>query len=559
MFDSFLDSQLMQIESLQSIILAVAQARSVGTVLQMIVQGLNDQPEVALARLWMIAPGDICASCRMRHECPDQTRCLHLVASAGKPLASENDWSRLNGDFRRFPLQVRKIGRIGATGESVLLQELARESEWIARPDWTRREAIRSFAGHPLTFRGEILGVLGLFSRAEIDERQFAWLRAFADHAAVAIANARAFEEIERLRAQLEMENRYLREEVKTSFGDIIGESATLRQVLQQIEIVAPTEASVLILGETGTGKELLARAIHERSLRRERPLIKVNCSAVPRELFESEFFGHVKGAFTGALKDRLGRFQLADGGTLFLDEIGEIPRELQSKLLRILQEGQFERIGEDYTRQVDVRILAATNRNLQQEVEAGRFRQDLYYRLNVFPITVPPLRERSEDIPMLAEHFIERTCARLNCSAARLTPEQVEQLQRYHWPGNIRELQNVIERAVILARGGVLQLEHALPSYRLETGSAPVFQKASSAPPAIIREEIWKGQERKNILAALEQAGGKIYGKDGAAALLGIKPSTLAYRLKVLEIHKPKKQRHPVVHKSAISETLTP
>ncbi|NUM77437.1 sigma 54-interacting transcriptional regulator, partial [candidate division KSB1 bacterium] len=283
----------MQIESLQSIILAVAQARSVETVLQMIVQGLDSQPNVALIRIWLIAPGDICATCRMRNECPDQTRCLHLVASAGNSLARENNWSRRDGDFRRFPLNVRKIGRIGATGESTLLQEISKESAWIARPDWACREGIQSFAGHPLIFRNEILGVLGLFSRAEIDERQFAWLRAFADHAAVAIANARSFEEIERLRAQLEMENRYLREEVKTSFSDIIGESAALRQVLQQIEIVAPTEAGVLILGETGTGKEMLARAIHERSMRRERPLIKVNCGAVPRELFESEFFGH--------------------------------------------------------------------------------------------------------------------------------------------------------------------------------------------------------------------------------------------------------------------------
>jgi transcriptional regulator with GAF, ATPase, and Fis domain len=475
----------------------------------------------------------------MRHECPDQTRCLHLVASAGNPLARENNWSRLDGDFRRFPLNVRKIGRIGAAGEPVLLQEISGESEWIVRPDWARREGIRSFAGHPLIFRNDILGVLGLFSRAEIDERQFAWLRAFADHAAVAIANARAFEEIERLRAQLEMENRYLREEVKTTFGDIIGESAALRQVLQQIEIVAPTEAGVLILGETGTGKELLARAIHERSTRRERPLIKVNCGAVPRELFESEFFGHVKGAFTGALKDRLGRFQMADGGTLFLDEIGEVPLELQSKLLRVLQEGQFERVGEDRTRQVDVRIIAATNRNLQQEAAAGRFRQDLYYRLSVFPITVPPLRERSEDIPILAKHFIERTCTRLNCPPVRITPEQIKQLQRYAWPGNIRELQNVIERAVILARGGVLQLEHALPPNVLGAGNAPALQKTSSAPPAVIREEIWKEQERENILAALEQARWKIYGKDGAAALLGVKPSTLAYRMKVLAIHK--------------------
>ncbi len=529
----------MQIESLQSIILALAQARSVETVLQMIVQGLNSQPDVALARIWLIAPGDICASCRMRRECPDQTRCLHLVASAGNPLAHEKNWSRLDGDFRRFPLKVRKIGRIGATGEPVLLQKIAEESEWIAHPDWTRREGIQSFAGHPLIFRHEVLGVLGLFSRAEIDARQFAWLRAFADHAAVAIANARAFEEIERLRAQLEMENRYLREEVKTTFGDIIGESAALRQVLQQIEMVAPTDAGVLILGETGTGKELLARAIHECSTRRERPLIKVNCGAVPRELFESEFFGHVKGAFTGALKDRVGRFQLAEGGTLFLDEIGEVPLELQSKLLRVLQEGQFERVGEDRTRQVDVRIIAATNRNLQQEAAAGRFRQDLYYRLSVFPITVPPLRERREDIPMLAKHFIKHTCARLNCPPAHITPEQMKQLQRYDWPGNIRELQNVIERAVILARGGVLQLEHALPVHASETSSTPVSLQTSAALPAVIREEARKEQERENILAALAQARWKIYGANGAAALLGVKPTTLAYRMKVLAIHK--------------------
>jgi transcriptional regulator with GAF, ATPase, and Fis domain len=529
----------MQIEALQSIILAVAQARSVETVLQMVVQGLNDQPQVALARIWLIAPGDICASCRMRSECPDQARCLHLTASAGNPKDRQKDWSRLDGHFCRFPLNVRKIGRIGATGEPVLLQQIERDSQWIVHSDWAQREGIQSFAGHPLIFRSEILGVLGLFSRVVIDEPQFAWLRTFADHAAVAIANARAFEEIQKLQAQLEMENRYLREEVKMAFGDIVGESPALRKVLQQIEIVAPTEASVLILGETGTGKELLARAIHERSMRRERPLVKVNCSAIPRELFESEFFGHVKGAFTGALRDRLGRFQMADGGTLFLDEIGEIPLELQSKLLRVLQEGQFERIGEDRTRQVDVRIIAATNRNLQQEIEAGRFRQDLYFRLSVFPITVPPLRERNEDIPMLAHHFIERACARLNCPPARITPEQMEQLQSYHWPGNVRELQNVIERAAILAQGGLLQFDHALPPNLGEAIPAPTPQKKLSAPSGVIREENWKEQERENILAALEQTRWKISGTSGAALLLGVKPSTLAYRMKVLDIRK--------------------
>ncbi len=350
----------------------------------------------------------------------------------------------------------------------------------------------------------------------------------------------RALQEIERLREQLELENRYLREEVKTAlaFDEVVGESAALRAVLQQIEIVAPTGANVLILGETGTGKELLARAIHERSLRRERPLITVNCSAAPRELFESEFFGHVKGAFTGALKDRLGRFQLADGGTLFLDEVGEIPLELQSKLLRVVQEGRFERLGEERTRQVDVRILAATNRNLQQEVEAGNFRQDLYYRLSVFPVTVPPLRERREDIPLLAAHFIARASARLNCPRARMTPEQARQLQNYHWPGNIRELQNVIERAVILARGGALQLERALPVGRSERNAAEIAP-ASTMRSGLSHEDQLKEQERANILAALEKTEGKIYGAGGAAELLGLKPTTLAYRMKVLGIRK--------------------
>ncbi len=350
-----------------------------------------------------------------------------------------------------------------------------------------------------------------------------------------------ALQEIERLREQLEIENRYLREEVKTAlaFGDIVGESAALRTVLQQIEIVAPTEASVLILGETGTGKELLARAIHEHSLRRERPLITVNCSAVPRELFESEFFGHVKGAFTGALKDRLGRFQLADGGTLFLDEVGEIPLELQSKLLRVLQEGRFERIGEEHTRSVNVRIIAATNRNLQQEVEVGRFRQDLYYRLSVFPITIPPLRERREDIPLLAIHFIARASVRLNSPRARMKPEQVEQLKNYQWPGNIRELQNVIERAVILARGGVLQLDHALPESRSEKNIATALLPNTAARSGLSHEEQRKEHERANILAALAKAEGKVYGASGAAELLGLKPTTLAYRMKVLGIRK--------------------
>src|SRR4029453_17156117 len=395
----------MQPQALQQMSLALAEERSLDVILQRLVQGLVDEG-AALGRVWLLDRGDICDTCPLRTECSDQTRCLHLVASAGRSRDGADDWSRLSGDFRRIPIGARKVGHIGATGSSVLLGDLTAESHWMPRPAWVARESIRSFAGHPLVFRGELLGVLGVFSRTPLDDDAFEWLRMFANHAAVSIANARAFAEIERLRAQLELENACLREEVNVAVAasDIVGRShsAAFQRVLQQVELVAPTTASVLVLGESGTGKEIVARRLHERSLRRERPLITVNCASIPRELFESEFFGHVKGAFTGAARDRAGRFQAADGGTLFLDEIGEIPFELQNKLLRAVQEGEFERVGEEQTGRVNVRIVAATNRNLAQEIAQGRFRQDLYYRLSVFPIDVPPLRERLEDIPEL-------------------------------------------------------------------------------------------------------------------------------------------------------------
>jgi transcriptional regulator with GAF, ATPase, and Fis domain len=283
------------------------------------------------------------------------------------------------------------------------------------------------------------------------------WGRIFADHIAGAIANARAFEEIQRLKSQLEQQNAYLQEEVveAKAFGDLVGQSAALRQIVSQIDLVAPTDASVLVLGETGTGKELVAHEIHRRSRRKEKPLVRVNCASIPKELYESEFFGHAKGAFTGAIKDRAGRFETAEGGTLFLDEIGEVPPEMQGKLLRALQEKRYERVGEDRTRRADVRIVAATNRDLKKEAAAGRFREDLFYRLNVFPVQVPPLRERKEDVPLLVQHFIKLSAKDLGCPQPRLTRAGMEQLQHYDWPGNIRELRNVIERAVILARGG--------------------------------------------------------------------------------------------------------
>src|SRR5262245_46439981 len=278
---------------------AVAEGRAIGEVLRSIVDGIASSEHVALARLWLIRPGDLCAECRFASECPDRTRCLHLAASAGNPTDPGVDLRRIDGGFRRFPLGVRKIGRIGATGEVFVISELRGDESWIADGDWIRRERIRSFAGMPLVFRKEILGVLGLFDRQDLDAASLKWLRTFADHAAVSIANARAFEEIEALRRRLELENDYLREEVAATAGLVegfVGASAALAKIRQQIALVGPTMASVLVTGESGTGKELVARAIHEASPRRGRALIKANCAAIPESLFESEFFGHVKG-----------------------------------------------------------------------------------------------------------------------------------------------------------------------------------------------------------------------------------------------------------------------
>jgi transcriptional regulator with GAF, ATPase, and Fis domain len=531
-----------ELDSFKELLLEMAQERSSETLLKLVVERLAARPQVALARIWLIAPGDLCASCRMRPECPDQTSCLHLVASAGHSRAQpEEDWRRLDGDFRRFPIGVRKVGR-AALGEPVLIPEIAEDTRWIARPEWAEKEGIRGFAAQPLVFRQEVLGVLAVFTLITVRLEGLTWFRLIADHAATAIVNARAFEEIERLHRQLELENQYLREEVSEAyaFGEIVGASPALRNVIQQVELVAPTDASVLILGESGTGKELVAREIHQRSARKDRPMIKVNCASVPRDLYESEFFGHVRGSFTGAVKDRAGRFELANRGTLFLDEVGEIPLELQSKLLRVLQEGTYERVGDERTRETDVRIVAATNRNLKADVESGRFRQDLYYRLNVFPIEVAPLRERKEDIPLLAAGFVEQVARKLNYDVPKLTQAAVLELQRYDWPGNVRELQNVIERAVITARRGTLQfdLPRAAVAAPVEPNRLPLVPSPSDC--AIVPEAEMRRRESANVLAALERTGWRIYGPGGAAELLGIKPTTLSSRIKKLGLQKP-------------------
>ena len=338
-------------------------------------------------------------------------------------------------------------------------------------------------------------------------------------------------------RAILEAQNAYLLDELRTeqNFGDIIGASYGLRKMLKQIELVAPTDATVLISGESGTGKELVALAIHEQSSRHGRALIKLNCSAVPEGLFESEFFGHVRGSFTGALKDKPGRFELADGGTLFLDEIGEVPLAMQAKLLRVLQEQELERIGDTRTRKVNVRVIAATNRDLTKEVDEGRFREDLFYRLRVFPIEVPPLRERCDDIGALAAHFIRQSARKMNRPEPPITQAALTHLTCYDWPGNVRQLQNVIERSMILWEAGPLTFDLPVVS---TTDRACAIPNPPAKQALLTRKEM-KLQERDAILAALKQVNGKIFGPGGAAELLGMKPTTLSSRISALGLNR--------------------
>lgn len=529
----------MKLEDYQSLLIDMPQERTLAGLLNLIVHRLAARPQAALVRMWLMNPADICSVCPLQKECPSEEDCLHLVASAGNPINSPGeDWSRLDGEFSRFPVGVRKVGKIAATGQPIEVLDIEADDSWIARPDWAHREKIKGLLGQPLVCRGEKLGVLALFTRARPATSEVQWLRMVADHAAMSIVNARAFEEINSLHRQLQLESDFLRQEIVeiSAMGEFVGQSAALQNVVRQIDMVAPTDANVLVLGESGTGKELVAREIHKRSERSERPMIKVNCASIPKDLFESEFFGHIKGAFTGAVKDRGGRFEAADGGTLFLDEVGEIPLELQGKLLRALQEGQFERVGEERTRKVNVRVIAATNRDLKEEVAVGNFRSDLYYRLNVFPIEVSPLRDRKEDLQPLCSLFLLRAARRFDRSVLGLTQADLLQLQNYDWPGNVRELQNVIERAVIVSKGNRLHLD--LEKTPVELQSTDNFQ-AGQELNNILTETEMRQIERQNIEKALIHSSGKVYGERGAAHLLGLPPTTLTARIKKLGIKK--------------------
>jgi len=770
----------LQPEPLLALAATVAGEHSTRNALDAIVEGLARQSGIALARIWLLEPGDICGECFLGNECDVRCECLHLVASAGVSLNGKQDWSFREGFFRRIPLSKTKgkVGVIGAIGSSIRIANITAESEWIRRPEWAKSEEIRAFAGEPLKFRGKILGVLGIFSRENLTEQEFAWLRMFADQAAVAITNAQAFEqagqaleqlqksetkyrslldlspvaiylvdstgqflsanqaglkllgctadelsgmpvgvtyspeELSRIKTPIEAmgsgmtrfertflrrdgakltvevslspmlpggrqavmrditdrkraedalkeqarqlqqvidvapvhmfiweadanvsygnlatldyfgpiprkhpmefldlvthsediaalkkgiqesfkhgeafetevrmrrhngdyrwflyrlnplrdeqgritrwcgvrtdiddqkraqertyrENIALREEIdKTSmFEEIVGTSSALQAVLVRVAKVAPSDTTVLITGETGTGKELIARAIHKCSPRSSHPFVSVNCAAIPRDLIASELFGHEKGAFTGALQRRLGRFELAEGGSIFLDEIGELNTETQVALLRVLQEREFDRVGGTRPIRADVRVITATHRDLPGEVEAGTFRSDLFYRINVFPVKVPPLRERREDIRLLIEYFIDRYATKAGKKITSIEKKSLAHLQSYSWPGNIRELQNVIERSVILC----------------DTSEFSVDESWLTLKPAAVqplREDL-VDQEKKRIEAALAEAGGRVSGPSGAAAKLGMPASTLDSKVKSLKIDKRRFQTH--------------
>jgi len=388
--------------------------------------------------------------------------------------------------------------------------------------------SLRNCCVLPLVTREQVLGLLTLSKREETgytkDEVDF--LMQVSSQVAIAIENALVRGELRKLKDNFGEERAYLEDEIHSelNFEEIVGKSPALQRVLRQVEVVAPTDSGVLIQGETGTGKELIARAIHNLSARRDRPFVKLNCAAIPSGLLESELFGHEKGAFTGAIMRKAGRFEVADKGTLFLDEVGDIPLELQPKLLRVLQEHEFERLGSTRTQQVDVRVIAATHRELKQMVEAGQFRSDLYYRLHVFPLSIPPLRERREDIPMLVRHYVDKYARRMNRRIETVASGAMEALASYTWPGNVRELQNFIERAVILSPGTALRP----PLAELKQ---PTAQECDSKLSTL--EEA----EREHVLRALRESKWVIGGPNGAAARLGMKRTTLAYRIRKLNI----------------------
>jgi transcriptional regulator with GAF, ATPase, and Fis domain len=524
-----------QLSILREISGRLAAGQSLEDVLTTVTSVLVERAGVRAVATWLYLSDDDCEDCRDLHAAGDSgERRLHrVVRSTNLPMEAFGDVHALPLD-EAFAAQVRRdkaplwynspieLGRLVWRGTGGLADIPAAEELAAA----LAKDGIQAGVLFPLLVGDELTGFLTLLADRPIAAEEVQYLEVFAIQAASIIRSARLYLEIERLRDHLALENAYLEEAVReeAGFAEIVGTSPALQDVIRLVRQVAPTDSTVLLCGETGTGKELVARAIHGASRRAGHPLIKVNCGGLSPGLVDSELFGHERGAFTGATQRRIGRFELADRGTLFLDEVAELPTETQVKLLRVLQEREFERVGGERTLRVDVRLIAATHRDLGVEVAAGRFRSDLYYRLNVFPIMIPPLRERPEDVGPLAQHFVSHFARRLGKSLTGISRGSFARLNRYAWPGNIRELQNVIERACVLAAGPVVDVsEPALGTTRAATWNPSTLEDA----------------ERSHILRTLERTGWRVEGEGGAADLLGLRPSTLRSRLQRLGIQR--------------------
>lgn len=490
--------------ALERVTLAMTSSLDAGEVLATVTRGLVEDFDAALAVLWLRPLG------------ADPK--LTLTSQHGLALPS--------------PEAPPRIQEVAAENQHFCVNSLPTDGS-VGPPAWVLENGLRALATLPLSHRDEVLGVLAVFFRRKLSEGDFSRLGMFARTTAVAIENARLVAAVRDADLRLQAENSYLREVVEqdSDCGEIVGRSSAIRRVLQQVDQVAATDASVLIQGETGTGKELVALAIHQRSRRHGKAMVKVNCGAISAGLVESELFGHEKGSFTGALEQRIGRFELADGGTLFLDEVGELPAETQVKLLRVLQEQEFERVGSSRSIRVDVRVIAAGNLDLAREVEAGNFRADLYYRLNVFPLFLPPLRERRDDIPLISACMLPRIVERIGKPMHGFADGALDRLSDYHWPGNVRELLNVLERAAILSPGSVLEVDDALLP-----GTSPATKVADAGAVHRTLADV----EREHIERVLEDRGWVIDGPKGAGKVLGIHPNTLRSRMAKLGVHRP-------------------